>query len=91
MTVYHEKVQEAINFCKEKYGTAYPSDIGFGEIVWIHVPVLAWGDSPYGIPNKPYLALQGYDKGEGYFIDSSKLQELSSEQLALLGIDFDPY
>jgi len=48
--------EQITSFCREKYRVNYPKDIGFGNIVWVHVPA-AWGrvKSPKNIANIPYL------------------------------------
>jgi len=83
--------EQITSFCREKYGVNYPKDIGLGNIVWMHVPA-AWGriKSPKHIANIPYLRPKEADQpGSPAILDT--YTKLATEQLALLGIDFDPY
>jgi hypothetical protein len=102
---------EIREFCCEKYGTALPTDIGFGHIVWLHVPAFARAHSPNHIENVPVIhdsenekwqeaerrlskrrKLKPEERQKRYLEIASHLvpdRQLTPEQLAMLGIDFD--
>jgi hypothetical protein len=71
-------------FCKEKYGTEFPTDVGFGPIVWTNVPYFAMPYSPKFIKSVPYLENTAASREDRYW-------RITPDQLLLLGIDFDPY
>jgi hypothetical protein len=103
---------EIREFCREKYGTVLPTDIGFGYIVWLHVPAFARSYSPNHISNIPIIRdrenekwqeaerrlskrkLKLEERQKRYLEITSHLvpdKRLTPEQLALIGIDFDPH
>jgi hypothetical protein len=47
--------RERCQFCREKYGVAYPEDIGFGKIVWWNVPYFAMGTVGCGLKSIPRI------------------------------------
>jgi hypothetical protein len=77
--------EEVKQFCMEKYGTAYPADVGFGHIVWWNVPYFAMPYKPSHMKSIPRLRSEDAEAG------SHCDKDLTPEQLALLGIDFNPY
>jgi hypothetical protein len=68
-------------FCKAKYGSGYPKDIGFGRIEWWNVPYFAMGTVGGGLKSIPIIS-----SGE-----NQQSRELTRDELSQLGINFDPY
>jgi hypothetical protein len=86
---------EVEEFCLKKYGSACPHDLGFGHIVWLHVPFFAMPFSPMEMREIPYLEIPE-TKGcqepcEQIYDIRFNRKHLNSEQLELLGINFDVY
>ena len=113
MNAYNRK-EEIINFCKEKYVTAFPKDIGFGNIVWLNVMCMARPYKKHGIGFVPTLRDIEYENAYKKLEHARKkiikkfgkdeyksranelhktypMKHLTTEQLTLLGFDFNPY
>jgi len=71
---------EVRRFCFEKYGTSFPDEVEYGQIKWLNVPYFVLAYTPMQMKMMPYL-----------IIDEHSSRRLTPEQLALLGINFDPY